>query len=173
VLPTVPNHSKAPTSPLKNKNARFPTEGKKAVTYYSVSGTRRPASQRAQRPSAPHYTWQLEIPYSPIKERECQVSHWGEESCNLLFCGQYQKACFPKIHRGPTLPTSPVYRKVQSPRNPSSPTERQSVTLQLTGGQPPKVHRGPAVPTLHDSDRALTLPLKSKNARFPTEGGKL
>jgi hypothetical protein len=43
-----------PTSPLKTKNARFLTEGRKAVTYYSLSGIRRPNSQNSQRPSAPH-----------------------------------------------------------------------------------------------------------------------
>jgi hypothetical protein len=42
-LPTVPNHRRALTSPLKTKNATFPIVGRKAVTYYSVSGTRKPA----------------------------------------------------------------------------------------------------------------------------------
>jgi hypothetical protein len=53
-LPTVPNYRKAPTSPLKTKNARLLTERRKVVTYYSESGTRRPTSQSAQRPSALH-----------------------------------------------------------------------------------------------------------------------
>jgi hypothetical protein len=54
-LPTVPNHGRAPTSPLKTKNIKFSTEGRKAVTYYSVSVTRMPASWGAQRLSAPHW----------------------------------------------------------------------------------------------------------------------
>jgi hypothetical protein len=47
-LPIVPNHGRSPTSPLKSKNARFLTEGRKAAAYYSVSGTRRPASQGSE-----------------------------------------------------------------------------------------------------------------------------
>jgi hypothetical protein len=33
VLPTVPDHGKTHSSTLNTKNAKFPTEGRKAVTY--------------------------------------------------------------------------------------------------------------------------------------------
>jgi hypothetical protein len=88
--------------------------------------------------------WWLKSPHSPNKEQEYQVLHRGEESYNLLFCGQHQKACLPKVHRGPAFPTL-LPAKVQSHLsenwNPSSSTEWQSTTLQLPGGQPPQIHR--------------------------------
>jgi hypothetical protein len=68
VLLTVPAYERDPTSPLKTKSAKFPTQGRKAVTYYSVSGTRRPASWGAQRPTTPHCAWQLESPCLPAGE---------------------------------------------------------------------------------------------------------
>jgi hypothetical protein len=44
VLPTIPNHGRVSPSPLKSKNAKFPTEGRRAITYYSVNGIKRLAS---------------------------------------------------------------------------------------------------------------------------------
>jgi hypothetical protein len=35
-------------------------------------------------------------PSFPIKKWECQIPHWGMESCNLLLSGWHQKACIPK-----------------------------------------------------------------------------
>jgi hypothetical protein len=120
--PTVPDSWRVPLPPSKSKNARFPTEGRKAAACNSVNSTRRPASSKCT--EAQHFS--------------------------LLMAN----------------------RRVQSPLskrwNPSSPTEWQSATLQLSGGQSPKVHRGPAVLTVPDSERALAPLLKSKNAKFPT-----
>jgi hypothetical protein len=45
-LPTVPDSKRAPAPPLKSENSRFPTEGRKAVSCYSICSTRRPASPR-------------------------------------------------------------------------------------------------------------------------------
>jgi hypothetical protein len=53
-LPTMSDHWRASASLLKTKNGRVSTEVRKAVTYYSVSGTRRSAPQGSQRPSTPH-----------------------------------------------------------------------------------------------------------------------
>jgi hypothetical protein len=53
---TIPNHKRAPASPLNSENTRFSSEGRKAVTCYSVGSTRRPSSQSAQRPSSPQCT---------------------------------------------------------------------------------------------------------------------
>jgi hypothetical protein len=56
-LPTVPD-SKRILAPLsKNKNARFPTEGRKAKTCYSAGSTRSPASPR--HPEAQCFTLHL------------------------------------------------------------------------------------------------------------------
>jgi hypothetical protein len=53
VLLTVPNHGRAHFS-IKEQKHRFPIEGRKVETYYSVSVTRRTASQGAQRHSTLH-----------------------------------------------------------------------------------------------------------------------
>jgi hypothetical protein len=57
----VPDHRRVPASPLKSKNARFPIEESKAVTYYSVKSIRRTASQGAQRTSTPHCLQEINL----------------------------------------------------------------------------------------------------------------
>jgi hypothetical protein len=48
VVPTMSKDARDSTSLLKNENANFPTERRKAVTCYSVGGTRRPRFSEAQ-----------------------------------------------------------------------------------------------------------------------------
>jgi hypothetical protein len=100
---------------------------------------------RAWRPSTSHSSWQQESICSPIKEQECQIPHWGEESYNLLLYRQHQKSYFPKPHRSPELYPAPPCRTVTSLLskrwNPNSSTEWQSTTLLVIGGLPPTVQR--------------------------------
>jgi hypothetical protein len=42
----MPNHGRGLAHPLKRKKARFSTEERKAVNYYSVGSTKRLASPR-------------------------------------------------------------------------------------------------------------------------------
>jgi hypothetical protein len=42
----VPDSKRALTPPSKNEKARFPSEGKKAITCYTASDTRSPVSLR-------------------------------------------------------------------------------------------------------------------------------
>jgi hypothetical protein len=53
-LPTVPDNQTALTPPSQSKNARFPTEGRKAITCYSAGGTRSTVSPRYT--EAQHFT---------------------------------------------------------------------------------------------------------------------
>jgi hypothetical protein len=57
---------------------------------------------------------QWKSPHSSIKAQGHQIPHGAEDNCILLLCGEHQKACFPKVHRGPALPTVPAYRNVPS-----------------------------------------------------------
>jgi hypothetical protein len=74
---------KASTFLLKRENTRFPTEGGKAVTCYSVGGTRRPASPR--RSEAQHFPW-----HQPAGESNLPCLRAGTPapplSGNLLLC---------------------------------------------------------------------------------------
>jgi hypothetical protein len=75
-LPTVPDSKRALTPPSKSEGARFPTEGRKAVTTYSAGSTRRgPLPQGTQKPSASHCTSLQESPVSPVQELEPQLLH--------------------------------------------------------------------------------------------------
>jgi hypothetical protein len=46
VLPTVSDSKRALAPPSKSNNTRFPTEGRKAITCYSIGGTKNPVPPR-------------------------------------------------------------------------------------------------------------------------------
>jgi hypothetical protein len=71
---------RAHASPIKSKNARLTTEGRKAVTYYSASSTRRPASQDAQMPGASHCASLQESKIFPVQELESQALYQGQSA---------------------------------------------------------------------------------------------
>jgi hypothetical protein len=65
----------------------LPIEGKKALTYNSVSGTRRPASQGAQKPSIPHCARQLEKLTPTSKSEDVRFHTEGRKTVTCYCVG--------------------------------------------------------------------------------------
>jgi hypothetical protein len=129
----MPDNGRTPASPLKSENTRFPTEGRTAVTCYSVGGTRRPASPRCS-----------EVQHFPpcLPAGEPNLSCWRSGilapplSGNPLFCS-YEEACLPRC---PALPTVPDSERAPAPLsmigNARFPTEgRKAIIWYSVGGQ--------------------------------------
>jgi hypothetical protein len=96
VLPTVSNHGRAPTNLLKSENAGFPTEGRKAVTCYSMRSTRR-------------YTESQEFPQCLLaggSSLPC-LRAWNPSSSAEWYSSTLRVlgGLPPTVHRGPVFPT--------------------------------------------------------------------
>jgi hypothetical protein len=83
----MPDSRRVLTTPLKSKNTRFPTEGRKAVTCYSEGRTRSLLPQGAQKPSTSHCTSLQESPISAVHELESQFLH-GVAICYCAGAGR-------------------------------------------------------------------------------------
>jgi hypothetical protein len=122
-LPTVPDHGRVSTSPLKRKTIRIPTEGRKAISYYSESGTRRSASWVAQRSSTP---------IVPLKSENARFPTGGRK---VVTCYSVNAAegMLPQSAQRPN--TSHLASPQENPTpmskswNPNSLTKWQSATL--------------------------------------------
>jgi hypothetical protein len=90
----MPGHRRDFTSPLKSKNTKFPTEGRKAVTCYSVGGTRKPASPR----SSEAHAYLQENLISPKSWNPSSSTEW--QSTTLQMLGGFTTT----VHRDPELP---------------------------------------------------------------------
>jgi hypothetical protein len=78
------------TSPSKTKNARFSTEGRKAVTCYSVGSTRRSASPKCT--EAPNFPPRLLAGESSLPSVSVGIPA-PPLSGNLLLCSCQEAAC--------------------------------------------------------------------------------
>jgi hypothetical protein len=105
----VPIHGRAPASPLKTKNTRLPTEGRKAIKYYSVGGTRRPASQSAQRPNVPTVPDSWRAPAPPSKSKNARFPTEGRKAVTFYTVDRTRKPASTKCTEAqyfpPHLPT--------------------------------------------------------------------
>jgi hypothetical protein len=83
-LSTMSDYGRAPVSPLKSEDdTRFPTEGRKIVTWYWVGGTRRTASPRCT--EAQHFPLHLPAGQSCLSCSKAQIPASPLNS-NLLLC---------------------------------------------------------------------------------------
>jgi hypothetical protein len=134
VLTTMLDSWRAPISLSKSENARFPTEGRKAVICYSVDSTRRPTSPKCT--EAQHFP-----PHLPTRRVQSLLSKsWNSssstesQSTTLQIPGGWP----PKVHRGPALPTVSDSGRALTPllksENSRFPTEgRKAVTCYSAG----------------------------------------
>jgi hypothetical protein len=95
VLPTMLDHRRVPTSPLKSKKARFPTAGRKAGAFTLWATKEGLLPQGAQRPSTSQCTCLQETTISPVQEQESQQ----QSTLKVL------EGLPPTVHRDPALPT--------------------------------------------------------------------
>jgi hypothetical protein len=72
---TVPDSKRALTPPSKNKNARFPTEERKAKTATLQAAPEAPFPQGTQEPSASHCTSLQENQLSSVQKLESWLLH--------------------------------------------------------------------------------------------------
>jgi hypothetical protein len=154
-FPTVSNHRTVLASPLESKNARFPTELRKAVTYYLVCGTRRPASRKCT--EAQHFPPHLPAgesclpclstgtPAPPLSDNldsaavrrlSCQGAHIPTSAW------KWEKPCSPIkewehwiLHWGKESCNQVLCRRHQKACSPRC-REAQFITLCLTRGDP-------------------------------------
>jgi hypothetical protein len=122
-LPTVPDNRRGPVPMLKSESVRFPTEGRKTVTCYSVGSTRRPASPRCT--EAQRFPWHL-----PAGESHLLCKSWNPSSSTEWYSATLgvPGSLTPTVHRCPVLPLLPQ-------ENPYSPFKAGTPALSLREGK--------------------------------------
>jgi hypothetical protein len=136
----------------KSKNARFPTERRKAITCYS-SGSTRSTSQSTQMPTASYCTSLQESHVSPVKELESQLLH-GVAIC--YSAGARRPA--PHSAQRPSAPHCD-FRSAPAPP-PKSRGKRRGTTTRILKGV-----TYPAYPSLRNTAGA---PREKKNKTLKT-----
>jgi hypothetical protein len=131
-------------------------------------------SHSAQKPSTPPQCLPMGESLSPIRAGTPDPPLSG----SLLLCGQYQKDCFPMVHRGPallTIPTTPA-PPLKSCNTTSTTEGRKAITCYSEDGtmrpaspQCTEAQHSPITPACR---RPLALSSKGRNPSFSTEGGK-
>jgi hypothetical protein len=146
--------------PIKIRNVRYPTERRKAVTCYSVDGTRILLPQGSQRTSTSHHTWLWVSLICPVKELESQL-------LNCVATCYFPAVRKPAAQVTQRTNTSHCVYMLEVPSllsrssKSSSYTEWYSAKLQMLLGLPTTVHRDPPLPLwLQES---LWFPMKGKN----------
>jgi hypothetical protein len=118
------------------------------------AGTRKLPSPQIKETLHSTHSWQQGSPCSSIKEWECQILHWGEESYNLLLCRWQEKPCSPKIHRSPTLHTAHKWMRVTPLLRAGIPAPQWVAICYSAGARrfTPRKHRDSELPTVTAGD---------------------
>jgi hypothetical protein len=94
---------------IKDQKSRFLTEGRKAVTYYSVRNTKRPASEVHRGPVVPTVPDSWRVPHHPSKSKNPRFPTEGRKAVICYSVDSTRRPGFPKSteaqHFPPCLPT--------------------------------------------------------------------